>query len=137
MYVHVCIYIFIFLWMYIYVCVHACVCMCVCVYSCVYVFMCVYACAHCQFIFSIGNGNASDWGCLACQYNTMLTVHRRVVDNAMCNTHALRTVRMVVLDEFALPRRITSGLTNATPPPTHLMSMPMSALADAPYSTVP
>ena len=51
-------------------------CMYVCVYLCVYVFMCVHACAHCQFTLSIGN--ASDWGCLACQHD----VHRRVVNNA-------------------------------------------------------
>ena len=57
-------------------CVSTYVHVCVCVYSRVYVFMCVYACAHCQFTFSIGN--ASDWGCLACQHD----VHRRVVNNA-------------------------------------------------------
>jgi hypothetical protein len=48
-------------------------------------------------------------------------VHRRVARcsqasrkqqcSCVCDTHVLRTVRMVVLDEFALPRRIKSGLT--------------------------
>ena len=63
-----------------YICVSACVHVCVCVYSCVYVFMCVYACVHCQFTFSIGN--ASDWECLACQYDAFCDTHRRVVNNA-------------------------------------------------------
>jgi hypothetical protein len=77
--------------------------------------MCACACVHCQFTFSISD--ASDWGCLACQCD----VHRRVVNNAqMCNTHALRTVRMVILDEFVLPWRITSSLTMPRHHPPHI-----------------
>jgi hypothetical protein len=91
-------------------CVHVCVCMCVCIHVCMC--LCVFMHAHIASLHSalvmLRIGDA--W-----RASTMFTGESYTM--LMCNTHALRTVRMVVLDGFALPWRITSGLT--MPPTTH------------------
>jgi hypothetical protein len=50
--------------------------------------------------------------------STMLTGESQAM--LVCNTCALRTVRRVVLHEFALPWRITSGLTMPRHHPPHV-----------------